>query len=412
MAIASPFFQSLPLRQHGLEWIQPPISLAHPFDDGTAAAIETSFEKTCATLKNDARAYRRFMAPFVSQADKLIPEILEPLMHVPRHPLLLARFGMSAMQSAEGLARRLFQGEHALGLFAGIAAHSNMPLDQSPTAGFVVLLGILGHAVGWPLPKGGSQNISNALASYFQSIGGKIVTGRRIHSLSELPDSRVVICDVTPRQLLKIAGARLPVSYRRKLEKYKYGAAVFKVDWALASPIQWKAPECRQAGTLHIGGTLRDIADGERAVAEGRYPDRPFIILAQPSLFDSTRAPAGKHTAWAYCHVPNGSTVNMLDRMESQIERFAPGFRDGVIARHTMSPAQLEAHNPNYVGGDISGGLQTIRQMVARPALRLVPYSTPVKGLYICSSSTPPGGGVHGMCGYHAARAALAGLRI
>lgn len=412
LALASPFFRSLPLDQYGLEWIQPPIAAAHPFDDGTAAALERSIERTRDTLPEDALAYSRLFAPLVRNAEKLIPEILAPPVHVPKHPLALMRFGMSAIQSATTLTLKRFSGQHARGLFAGMAAHANMPLDMRPTAAFGLLLELLGHAVGWPISKGGAQKLSDALAAYLKSLGGKITTDHRVESLSELPSSRAVICDVTPRQLLKLAGDRLPVSYRRKLENYKHAPGVFKVDWALNSPIPWKAAKCKSSGTLHLGGTLEEIVASERTVAEGSHSDRPFVILAQQSLFDSTRAPAGKHTAWAYCHVPSGSAIDMTSRIEAQVERFAPGFRDCILARHTMSPAQLEAYNPNYIGGDISGGLQTIGQLIARPALRLAPYSTPVKGLYLCSSSTPPGGGVHGMCGYHAARAALAHIPV
>jgi phytoene dehydrogenase-like protein len=339
--------------------------------------------------------------------EKLVHEVLSPLAHVPRHPLLLARFGVSAIQSAQSFAQRHFKGPRARALFAGVAGHGNMPLHVSPTAGFGVLLGTLGHAVGWPLAKGGSQEISNALSSYLISLGGKIVTFRHIRSLRELPSSHTTLLDVSPRQVVRLAGDQLPPGYRYELEKYRHGPGVFKVDWALNSPIPWKAARCSMAGTIHLGGTLEEMTEAELAVARGRHADRPFVLLAQQSLFDDTRAPAGNHTAWAYCHVPNGSKIDMTERIEAQVERFAPGFKDCILQRHIMSTADFETYNPNYVGGDITGGLQNPWQVVARPALRLNPYTTPVKGLYICSASTPPGGGVHGMCGFHAARAAL-----
>jgi phytoene dehydrogenase-like protein len=408
LAIASPFFKTLPLAEHGLEWIHSPASVAHPFDDGTAAILHRSIRDTCATLGPDARAYEKLFSAFVGNAEKLVPEILAPPIHVPRHPFLLMRFGIQALQSAQGLAARRFDDNRARGLFTGIAAHANMPLDKSPTAAFGLLLGLLGHAYGWPIVKGGSQELSNALASYLMSLKGRIVTGTNVKSLLELPASRAIIFDLTPRQVLKLAFDRLPPSYRWELQKYRHGPGVFKVDWALSSPIPWKSRECLKAATVHVGGSGAEIAEGERIVAHGRCPERPFVLLAQQSLFDATRAPAGKHTAWAYCHVPSNSTIDMTERIETQIERFAPGFRDCILERHTMTAPEFEAYNSNYAGGDIGGGLQDILQIVARPSLRVTPYAIPVKGLFICSSSTPPGGGVHGMCGYHAARAALA----
>jgi phytoene dehydrogenase-like protein len=407
LAFASPFFKSLPLSKHGLEWIHPPAAVGHPFDDGTAAILEQSVERTSAALGPDSRAYTKVFAPLVRNAAELIPEILAPPLHAPRHPLMMLRFGIKAIQSAQKFSERHFKGERARALFAGIAAHANMPLDQSPTAAFGLLLGMLGHVGGWPLPKGGSQKISDALASYFTSLKGRIVTGTPISSTHELPSSRVILVDITPQQLLRFAGDEFPPSYRWELQKYQYGPAVFKVDWALNSPIPWRAKECRRAGTLHIGGSMDEIAAGEQAVARGQCAERPLVLLAQQSLFDPSRAPEGKHSAWAYCHLPRGSKVEMTERIESQVERFAPGFRDCILSRHTMSPADFESYNPNYIGGDISGGLQNLLQIVARPSLRISPYSTPIKNLFICSSSTPPGGGVHGMCGYHAARAVL-----
>jgi phytoene dehydrogenase-like protein len=411
LAVASPFFKSLPLAKHGLEWIHPPAAVAHPFDNGTAAILEQSLERTCATLGPDARAYTKVFAPLIRNADKLIPEILAPPVHVPRHPLAIMRFGLNAIQSAQRFIERHFKGNRARGFFAGIAAHANMPLDQSLTAAPGLLLGMLGHAVGWPIPKGGSQKISDALASYFASLTGRIVTGTQVKSLRELPSSRVIILDITPQQLLKLAGDEFPPSYRWELQKFQYGPGVFKVDWALNSPIPWKARECLRAGTLHLGGSVEEIAAGEHAVGKGRCPERPFVLLAQQSIFDPSRAPQGKHTAWAYCHVPAASKIDMTDRIELQVERFAPGFRDCIVSRHMMTPADFETYNPNYIGGDISGGVQNLLQTIARPSLRISPYSTPVQNLFICSSSTPPCGGVHGMCGYHAARAVLKRFR-
>ncbi len=406
LGIASPFFSTLPLAEHGLAWIQPSAPLAHPFDDGTAAVLERSICLTAETLGPDAAAYRGLMEPLVADWNRLAGEILGPL-RVPRHPLALVRFGLLAVRSAVGLAEAAFRGERARALFGGLAAHSMLPLDQPITAAFGLVLGILGHAVGWPLALGGAQTVADALASCLRSLGGEIATGSPVESLEALPRARAVLLDVTPRQLVRIAASRLPSWYRRRLTGYRYGPGAFKMDWALDGPIPWKAEECGRAGTVHLGGSLGEIADSERTVWREAHPERPFVLLVQPSLFDPTRAPTGKHTAWAYCHVPNGSTFDMAGRIENQIERFAPGFKDMVLARSVMPPAALERHNANFVGGDINGGVQDLRQLFARPTARLVPYSTPVEGLFLCSASTPPGGGVHGMCGYHAARAAL-----
>jgi len=408
LAVVSPFFRTLPLSAHGLEWLYPPVALAHPFDDGTAAFLDQSIELTGQTLGQDAAAYRQLMAPLVASWSMIEESLLGPL-RAPHHPLALLRFGLRALRSARALAESLFSGEHARGFFAGLAAHAIMPLERLPSAAFGLILGILGHVVGWPLPRGGAQYISNALASYLQTLGGKIQTGVHISSLDELPPARAILCDVTPRQLLQIAGHRLPARYRRQLQRYRYGPAAFKVDWALDGPIPWRALACMRAGTVHVGGTLAEITASEQTAWEGRHSDRPFVLVAQQSLFDPTRAPPGKHVAWAYCHVPNGSTFDMTECIERQLERFAPGFRERILARSIRSPAALERDNPNYVGGDINGGVQDLWQLFTRPAIRLVPYATPAKGLYICSSSTPPGGGVHGMCGYFAAQAALRG---
>jgi len=404
LAAASPFFGSLPLAEHGLEWIYPPAAVAHPFDGGTAAILTRSIAETGETLGGDAAAYRKLMQPLVAAWPQLAADVLGPL-RLPRHPFVLARFGRQALRSACGLAAAWFRDEPARGLFAGMAAHSMLPLEQPLSAAFGLVLGITGHAVGWPIPRGGAQQISHALASYFGSLGGEIVTGTRVESLDALPPARAILCDVTPRQLLRIAGPALPSSYRRRLERYRYGVAAFKIDWALAGPIPWAAAGCRRASTVHLGGTLGEVAAAERAPWQGRGADNPFVLLAQPSLFDPTRAPRGKHTAWAYCHVPNGSTADMVERMEAQIERFAPGFRALVLARSVLPPLALEQRNANLVGGDINGGVQDLWQLFTRPTRHL--YTTPRAGLYLCSSSTPPGGGVHGLCGYFAAQAVL-----
>ena len=405
----SRFFRSLPLADHGLEWIQPVAPLGHPLDDGTAVVLERSVDVTARGLGVDGGAYRRLFEPFVDAWEALAESIQGPL-RAPRHPIVLARFGLVGLRSAQGLARARFRGERACALFAGLAAHSVLPLDRATTAAAGMVLGTLGHVFGWPLPRGGSSRIAQALESFLRTLGGEIVTGANVTSLDELPKARATMLDLTPRQVLAVAGARLPARYRRALARYRYGPGVFKLDLALAAPIPWRAPECARAGTLHLGGTLAEIAAGEAAVWRGEHPERPYVLLAQQSLFDSSRAPAGKHTVWAYCHVPNGSTFDMATRIEAQIERFAPGFRDLILSRSARGPVQLEAHNPNLVGGDVGGGVIDLGQLFTRPVVSLTPYRTPVAGLYLCSSSTPPGGGVHGMCGYHAARAAVRDL--
>lgn len=410
LGASSPFFRSLPLAEYGLEWVFPPASVAHPLEGGQAVLLERSVEATARALGQDEAAYLHLMAPLVSDWDKLAREILGPLRLPPRHPLALGRFARYAFRSARGLAQSLFKGERARALFAGLAAHAIQPLDRPPTAAFGMVLGTTAHAVGWPMARGGSQKIADALAGHLRSLGGDVVTGRQVASLDELPPARVILCDVTPRQLSRMVGDRLPAGYRRQLEGYRYGPGVHKVDWALDGPIPWQAPECARAATLHLGGTLAEIEASERGVWLGDRVERPYVILVQQSLFDPTRAPAGKHTAWAYCHVPHGSPVNMTERIEAQIERYAPGFRDLILGRSVKSAVEMERYNPNYVGGDINSGVQDLRQLYTRPVPRLVPYSTPLKGLYICSSATPPGGGVHGMCGYFAAKAALRGI--
>jgi phytoene dehydrogenase-like protein len=404
LAAGSPFFTELPLANHGLELVQPSAPLAHPLDDGTAVMLERSVEETAAGLGADGEVYRHLFGPLVTHKERLLPFLLgsRPLT---RHPLTAAGFGLLALRSAVGLAGR-FREERAKALFIGLAAHSIQSLRRSPTASFGLVLGLLGHAYGWPIARGGSQAIADALASYLRSLGGEIETGRTVKSVDELPSSNATLLDLTPRQVIGVAGHRLPARYLRALRRYRYGPGVFKVDWALDGPVPWTAEDCSRAGTVHLGGTAAQIVESEDAVWRGKAPERPYVLVAQQSLFDETRAPDSKHTLWAYCHVPNGSTVDMTERIESQIERFAPGFGDRILARSTMGPREVEAYDPNYVGGDINGGVQDLRQLYTRPVIRLNPYSTPVEGLYICSSSTPPGGGVHGMCGYFAAKAA------
>lgn len=408
LGVGSPFFRSLPLDGHGLDWIHPEAPVAHPLDDGSAVVLERSVEETAAGLGADAAGYRALIGPLVRDGEAILDDTLGPL-RLPGHPVATARFGLSALRSAEGLARARFSGERARALFAGLAAHSMLPLEQSPSAAFGLVLALLGHTVGWPMPRGGSQAIAAALVAHLRSLGGEIETGHRVRSLAELPPARTVLLDLTPREVLRVAGGQLPARYRERLERYRYGPGAFKLDYALDGPIPWRAPACARAATVHLGGTAGEIAASERAPSRGEHPHRPYVIVAQQSLFDPTRAPEGHHTAWAYCHVPNGSPVDMTDAIEAQIERFAPGFRDRVIGRHAMGPAAFEAHNPNYAGGDVNGGLQDLRQLFTRPAPRAVPYSTPLPWLFLCSSATPPGGGVHGMCGYWAARAALRG---
>ncbi len=407
LGAGSPFFKTLPLAEYGLRYLTPPVAAAHPFDDGTAAALRGTVAETAASLSADAGAYQTLFEPLANDWPHLAPALLGPL-RIPANPLKLVRFGWPALASAVHLADRRFHEKTARGLWAGLAAHSMQPLTAPTTSAIALVLGLLGHRQGWPLPEGGTQRIADALATHFRALGGKIETGFEVTSLRQLPTSHAVLLDVTPRQLLAIAGNSLSAFYRWQLRRFRYGVGVFKIDWALAEPIPFTAPACREAGTVHLGGTLEEIAAAERAVWRNEHPTQPFVLLAQPSVFDPTRAPAGKHTAWAYCHVPLGSRVDQTAAIEGQIERFAPGFRDRILARHTMDTAAMEAHNPNYVGGDINGGVQSLDQLFTRPALRFSPYRTSAKGLYLCSSSTPPGGGVHGMCGYHAARRALA----
>lgn len=410
LGAGSPFFRTLPLQEFGLEWIHPEVALAHPLDGGGAAALHRSVAETAAGLGPDGEAWRTLMEPLARAWPELAEEVLQPMLHVPRHPLLLTRFGLRAMLPVQTLVRHLFRREPARALFAGIGAHSALPLESVASAAFGLILGVAGHAAGWPMVRGGAGALTQALVAYFETLGGAVRTGVRVRSLDDLPPARAVLFDITPRQFLDIAGGRLPAGYRRRLEAYRYGPGAFKIDYALREPIPWVSDVCRRAGTLHLGGTLDEIAASEREVAAGRHPERPFVLVAQNSLFDSTRAPEGRHTAWAYCHVPQGSTVDMTNRIEAQIERFAPGFRDCVLDRHILAPADLERADANLIGGDVNGGAAILSQLIARPVLSLTPYRTPLPGVYLCSFSTPPGGGVHGMCGYHAAQAVLRDL--
>ena len=395
MAVSSPCFDLFPLAEHGLEWIHPPVPLAHPLDDGDTVLLERSLDATAAGLGADGGAWRRLIGPVARAWPELRHDALAPL-GIPRHPILMARFGLQALRAARPLARSYFRGARARALFAGIAAHSILPLEAPLSASFGLVLGAIGHAYGWPIARGGAQRIANALASCLRSLGGEIVANSRLESLPE----GLVMCDVTPRQFLALAGGRLPHGYRRSLERYRYGPGIFKLDWALDAPIPWRAAACSRAATVHLGGMLEEIAEWEAS-----NTGRPFVLLVQPSLFDPTRAPAGKHTAWAYCHVPNGSTADMTEAIEAQVERFAPGFRGRILARHVFTPAALESYNANLVGGDIVGGAMDLRQTFLRPNRHW--YRTPIDGVYLCSSSTPPGGAVHGMCGYNAVRTAL-----
>ena len=407
LGAGSPFFSSLPLSSHGLQWIHSPATLAHPLDDGTAVILDRDLNETWSSLGIDGAAWDKLMRPFVEQWSEFAPEILGPVRLFPRHPWLMARFGMVALQPAQAVARR-FRSPRARALFAGMAAHSFLSLDEPLSGAFAVLMAVTAHAVGWPSPRGGARSLTDALCSLLSTLGGRVSTSSPVQNLAEMADYDLFLCDLTPRQLIKVGGQRLSGSYRQRLERFRYGAGVFKVDYALNAPIPWKASDCLRAATVHLGGSLEEIAVSEKAVRSGQLADGPFVLLAQPSLFDDSRAPAGKHTAWAYCHVPNGSKVNVLEKLENQIERFAPGFRDCVLARRVFSPADLENMDANLVGGDIGGGTVDLRQFLFRPTWRH--YATSARDIYICSASTPPGGGVHGMCGYHAAKLALSRL--
>jgi len=411
LAAASPFFAGTDLAARGVALLRPEVAFAHPLDGGRAGAVTGSVPQTARGLGADAGAYQRLFGPLVRDAQLILPAVLAPLRSVPAHPAALARFGLEALQPASRLIGR-FSTDEARALLAGVSAHAILPLDTPLTGGFGLLLTIIAHWVGWPVVEGGSARITDALTAELASLGGQVSTGRWIGSLAELPPARATLLDITPRQFLLLAGDRLPARYARALAGFRYGPGICKVDWALSGPVPWTAPACRRAGTLHLGGTFEEVARAEAEVASGKHPDSPYCIVSQPGIVDSSRAPAGKQTLWGYCHVPAGSTVDMTGRIEAQIERFAPGFRDLILARSAWTAAEVEQHNPNYVGGDIGGGSGTLRQTVFRPATRWNPYRTALRGVYLCSSSTPPGGGVHGMCGAWAARSALAGLGI
>lgn len=409
LGIGSPFFSSLPLAKYGLQWLHSAAPVAHPLDDGTAVILEHDLEQARTSLASDGDMWARMMEPFVNGWRDFAQEILRPVLRVPKHPWLIARFGAHALRSATRIARR-FRSERTRALFAGLASHSFLSLTEPLSGAFGLVMGVSAHAVGWPLPRGGAQSLTNALIGHFSALGGKLRTLTAVESISGNDTYDLFLCDTTPRQLLSIAGDRLSASCKRRLASYRYGPAAFKVDYALSDPVPWRAAECSRAATVHLGGTIDEIAASEKAVREGRHSDRPFVIFVQPTLFDTSRAPAGRHTAWAYCHVPNGSTVDMLPRLESQVERFAPGFRECILARRVLTPSNLESIDANLVGGDVQGGAFELRQFVFRPTWR--GYATSDKSIYVCSASTPPGGGVHGMCGFHAARLALSRLRF
>jgi phytoene dehydrogenase-like protein len=405
LAANSPYLTTLPLNQHGLEWIYPEIDAAHPFDGGTAAFLKHSIAETAAGLGPDEQNYLKLIQPIFHDWPSIAPDVLGPL-HFPKHPIAMAKFGLKALTSSTHLSNN-FSTEKAKGLLAGMAAHAMQPLTNAATSAIAVVLMVNSHLKGWPMPKGGTQSLADALAGYFTSIGGKIETGVYISSMDQLPSANAVLFDIAPKQLLQIAGHKFSSLYQKQLEHYRYGMGVFKIDWALDGPVPFTAEACRKAGTVHIGNTMADIVDSEQQTWNGHHPEKPFVLLAQPSLFDPTRAPEGKHTAWAYCHTPANSTVDMTDIIEKQVERFAPGFRERILAKHTFNSIQMEEYNPNYVGGDINSGVIDLGQLFTRPALRWSPYRTSAKGIYLCSASTPPGGGVHGMCGYYAAKRAL-----
>jgi phytoene dehydrogenase-like protein len=403
--VASPFWRSLPLGEHGLRWVEPPAEVAHPLEADAAIAWR-SLDRTASALAEDAQRYRALFEPLVAIWPKLLPIVLgKP--ELPSHPIAAARFGLRALSPARSIATRAFTTPRARALMAGSAAHAMLPLDRFPSGAVALIFTILAHTTGWAFPEGGAQRLSDALASLLRSLGGSIFTGAHIENVDDLPRARAILFDLSPRPLLDVAGHRLSSGFRRALERYRYGMGVFKVDWALDAPIPWRDPLVAQAGTVHVGGTFDEIASAERLTASGGHPDRPFVLLAQPTLFDPSRAPAGRHIAWGYCHVPCGSTTDMLPRIEAQIERFAPGFRDRILARHITTPADLERRNPNLIGGDIGMGVMDWPQLFRRPTWRF--YNTSAPDLFICSASTPPGVGVHGMCGYLAAQAALAG---
>jgi phytoene dehydrogenase-like protein len=406
MGCVSPAFEWLELTRHGLTWLHPPASAAHPLDDGPAILLEPSIDETARQLGADARAYARLIAPFVRARRHLFEDALAPL-GLPRQPFTMARFGWLGLRSAESLGRSHFSAAAARALLAGCAAHSTQPLDHLATAAFGLIFLTTGHVKTWPVARTGSAAIAGALTSVCRQHGVAFETQRRVRALTDLPDAEAVLFDLAPRQLAEIAGDALPLDYRAALRRYRMGPGTFKLDWALSEPIPWRDRRCLRASTVHLGGTIEEIASAERAAWDGQHHERPFVLVTQQSVFDDTRAPAGKHTGYAYCHVPAGSNVDVTERIEAQIERFAPGFKDCIIARHRLAPADLEAHNASYIGGAVTGGAASLDQLFTRPLPRLDPYSTPNPKLFLCSHSTPPGGGVHGMCGFHAARSVL-----
>jgi phytoene dehydrogenase-like protein len=409
LLIASPFFHQLDLDALGVRLCMPEIAFAHPLDGGRAAALLSSVDETAELLGSDATTYRRLLTPFVRNIDKILPTVLAPLRSVPAHPLAMARFGTTGLLPAHRIASR-FKTDEGRAIVAGAAAHSMLPLTAPLTGSFGLLFMMVAHALGWPVVEGGSEHIVGALCAELESLGGRVTSDRWVRSLDELAGARAVLLDVSPRQFLDLAGGRLNARSRRPLERFRYGPGVCKVDWALAGPVPWAADACRRAGTVHVCGPLEEVERSEAEVNAGRHAERPFCLIAQPGVVDPSRAPAGQHTLWGYCHVPPGSTTDMTEAIEAQIERFAPGFKDLVLARSTVTAAEMEAHNPNYIGGDINGGISDLRQTIFRPTARWNPYRTGLRGVYLCSASTPPGGGVHGMCGLGAARAALADL--
>ena len=407
LGAGSPFMRGLALEKHGVEWVYPPAAVAHPLDDGTAITFERSVGDTAAQLEGDGPAYYRLFGPLARDWQNIMADFLGPLPLPPRHPLSLLRFAPPSLLSASALARLAFRGPRARAIFAGLAAHSMLPLETPGTAGFGLMMEVLAHSVGWPMARGGSQTIANAMVGILNELSGKVCTGITVRSMADLPQARAYLFDLTPRQLLQITGERLPAGYRRALNRYRYGPGIFKIDYALSEPTPWRNPNCHRAATVHLGGTLEELAASERAPTRGEHSAAPYVLFVQQTQFDSTRAPAGRHTAWAYCHVPSGSTRNMTGVIEAQIERFAPGFREVVLARHTYNSVEVQSYNPNYIGGDINGGVQDLLQFYTRPVAQWSPYTTPDPQIFLCSSSTPPGGGVHGMCGYHAAQAVL-----